>query len=101
MNNTLKISSATILGATLSFGATTALTPSTAILEQQKAEITKSYVYAQVRLNEIPTLDLSVVSVAEMTKAYADLATEKNALTKANLFEGLHDKAVLEGTACK
>ncbi len=64
-------------------------------------EVLKQYVYAQVRLNEVPTLNLSVVSADQMSKAIGDLATEKNAKTKDNLFESLHDKALQEGSACK
>ncbi len=103
MNNTLKVLAGTLIGSTLTFGGSKVFggETDTAAIQSQKDALAKQYVYAQVRLNEIPTLDLSIISVDEMTKAYSDLANEKGALAKDNLFDGLHDKAVQDGVACK
>ncbi len=91
MNNTLKVLAGTLIGSTLTFGGSKVFggETDTAAIQSQKDALAKQYVYAQVRLNEIPTLDLS------------DLANEKGALAKDNLFDGLHDKAVQDGVACK
>lgn len=73
--------------------------------EEVNGAILKQYVEAQVRLGEEPALDLSVVSVEQLSAAYADLANEKDVAIplgeESKLFVALHDKAVEEGLACK
>jgi len=103
MNPTTKLTASALLGAMLSFGATTALVPNPdVVLVAQKHEILKDYVFAQARLNEIPQIDLSVVSAKEYTAAYASLITEKNVATPdTNLFIDLQLHAVKTGVACK
>lgn len=73
----------------------------TAQLKEEKAVILQDNIWKSVRLGETPVWDISVVSQTEMVEAYADLAKQKNALKKANLFDGLRDKAVSEGITCK
>lgn len=67
-----------------------------------KQEVLKQYVYAQVRLGEIPTLDLTFVTPEEYTQAYADLVNEKNTpKNDPDLFKDLKTQAIQEGIACK
>ncbi|MEK9207967.1 MAG: hypothetical protein AAB922_05765, partial [Patescibacteria group bacterium] len=60
-------------------------------LKEEKSIILQDNIWKSVRIGEIPVWDISVVSQEEMTKAYADLANQKNAKEKANLFDGLRD----------
>ncbi len=101
MNNAAKILAGALIGSSLTFGGATVFGADTnADLVADKEAILKQYVQAQVRLNEVPTLDLSTASTEEMSKAFGDLATEQDAFTNENLFIALHDKAVAAGTAC-
>lgn len=70
-------------------------------LKEEKSIILQDNIWKSVRIGEIPVWDVSVVSQGEMVRAYADLANQKNAKEKANLFDGLRDKAVSEGITCK
>ena len=94
---------ATALGSALlaGTGVIATINNETAQLKEEKAVILQDNVWKSVRLGEIPVWDISVVSQTEMTKAYVDLAKQKNAIEKANLFDGLRDKATLEGVTCK
>ena len=58
-------------------------------------------IWQDIKRNETPDWNPSIVTAEEMTKAYADLANQKNAIEKANLFNGLRDKATAEGVICK
>ncbi len=102
MNKKLSHIAALLVGGGLMLGGTE-LTQDAQVVDANadKQAILKYYVDAQVRLNETPTLDLSVASAEEMSEAYRQLATEKDAFIKENLFESLHDKAVEDGVACK
>ncbi len=98
----IKVISAALVGGILTFGAGEIMEdPKIVDATADKQAILRYYIDAQVRLNEIPTLDLSIISADEMSQASIDLATEKDVLTKENLFEALHDKAVEEGVACR
>mgnify|MGYP001584234087 CR=1 FL=1 len=94
-----------ILSGGATFGTITSLAPTSdelVLQEKQKKEaVLKDNIWKSVRLGEIPIWDISVVSQEEMTKAYADLANQKNAIEKENLFDGLRDKATAEGVICK
>lgn len=102
MNEFSKYAAGILAGSALTFGAGE-LTQDAQVADASadKQAILKMYVDSEIRLGEIPTLDLSVASADEMSRAYGDLAIEQDAFTKDNLFESLHDKAVLDGTACK
>ncbi len=104
MKKSLTHIAALILGGGLMFGGT-ALAQSAEVTDAQtdKHEIAKAYLYAQARLNEVPTIDLSYISTEEASAAYAEIAAEKGALDpkQPNLFIALHDKAVEEGKSCQ
>lgn len=103
MNDYVKIFAGAVAGGVLTlggahtFGGVDVAQP----VSEQKNTILKQYVQAQARLGEVPTLDLSIVSNEEMSQAIADIANEQQIVTKDNIFEALHEKAVAEGTACK
>lgn len=106
MKNLFQILAGTALGVSLiiglqKFGGVQTFGVEVPTLDEQKNELVKQYIYAQARLNEIPTLDLSIMTIEEMTQAAADIIAEKGTPTKENLFEALHDTAVSEGTACR
>ena len=94
---------ATALGSALLAGTGVIATTNneTAQLKEEKTIILQDNIWKSVRLGETPVWDISVVSQGEMIRAYADLANQKNAKEKANLFDGLRDKAILENVACK
>ena len=94
---------ATALGSALlaGTGVIATINNETAQLKEEKAVILQDNVWKSVRLGEIPVWDISVVSQGEMIDAYANLAKQKGAVEKANLFDGLRDKAILENVACK
>ena len=77
--------------------------PTAEILDTKhdKEAVLKQYIYAQARLNEEPVLNTDTVSTEEMVAAYVAIAEEKGATEKANLFEGLSDKAKQDGVSCK
>ncbi len=106
MNKTLTaIIGTAVLSSGATFGAITATSDTTDQLvlqeKQKKVEVLKDNIWKSARLGEIPVWDTSVVTAEEMTKAYADLANKKNATIKANLFDGLRDKAIRENVVCK
>lgn len=109
MESLAKTSATAVIALAIGAGGATAaqgteLTVQKQITEQattQKHEVLKQYIYAQARLHETPELVLSAVSSEEMTKAYIEIATEKGATNKNNLFEGLSDKAKQDGVSCK
>ncbi len=95
---------ALVLGAGLSFGGAELIQNADVVdANADKQAILKQYVEAQVRLGEVPTLDLSTASADEMSQAFSDLATEKGAFDpkQPDLFVALHQKAVEQGTACQ
>ncbi len=104
MKKTLSHIAALILGGGIMFGATD-LTQNATVVDAttDKQAILKQYVEAEVRLGEVPTLDLSTASVDEMTQAYSDLAVEQATIDpkQPNLFDALHEKAVADGIACQ
>jgi len=71
-----------------------------ALIFDQKGQVLEQYVFAQVRIGEIPRLNASVVTDAEYYEAFYRQAEAKGALHKEDLFEGLRDKAVENGEAC-
>lgn len=88
------------------FGATdcTKITLDSTFKTKTKAEKMtqlETKIWQDIKRNEIPELDLNIVSIEEYTQAYANLANEKNATQKDNLFEGLRDKVVEGGIECK
>ena len=99
----MKKTLATILGAVAITGGATygAVSSELVDVKNEKHAILQDNIWKSVRLGETPVWDISVVSQAEMVRAYADLANQKNAKEKANLFDGLRDKAVSEGVTCK
>lgn len=111
MKNFLKYLVSALGGAALTFGATdlTTTTTSTQLSAQvatataQKDSILEDYVNDQVRLNEVPTLDLSIATPDEMTAAIGTLANTEGVVVApdGNVFTALHDAAVQNGTACK
>ncbi len=104
MNDTLKVIGGVVAGAALTFGAGAISTDQQLTNAQvDKQAILKQYVDAEIRLNEVPTLDLSVASPDEYATAYGQLATEKGTLDpqEPDLFTALHDKAIADGVACK
>ena len=68
-----------------------------------KQDILKDYIYSQIRLLEVPPIDLTFATPQEIQQAYINLAEEKQIVVKLDddLFIRLRDKAVLEGSACK
>lgn len=108
MNEKAKQGIALALGAALAAGGTFTLTQEEVksaheeilTLKDQKHEVLKQYVWAQARIGEVPTLDLTYVSTEEYTAAFAELATEKDAFKQDDLFKGLEDKASDEGLKC-
>ena len=99
----MKKTIATLMGAIAITGGATygAVSSELVDVKNEKHAILQDNIWKSVRLGETPVWDISVVSQGEMTKAYTDLANQKNAKEKANLFDGLRDKATAEGVICK
>ena len=103
MNETTNIIAGTVGGFILAFGVSS-FTDQTELLalQNEKHEVLKSYVYAQARIGEVPTLDLSIVSQEEYVAAFSSLVEEKQVeTTDPNLFIDLQEHAKSEGVACK
>lgn len=66
-----------------------------------KVAVLSQYVYATARLGEVPTLDISIASTDEMSKAYIQAVQNTKAEKTQNLLDGLKAKAVLDKVACK
>lgn len=66
-----------------------------------KISVYSQYVYASARLGETPTLDISVATPEEATKAYLQAVQNTKAEKTQNLLDGLKAKAVLDKVACK
>ncbi len=104
MKNRLKIIAALFAGSAITYGGTAIVSNQTVeVATASKQAVLEQYVDAEVRLNEVPTLDLATASTEEMSAAYASLATKQNVLDpkQPNVFISLHDEAVKTGTACK
>lgn len=71
-----------------------------AILDDKQL-ILEDNIYLRVRLGELPAWDPSIVTAQEMTTAYTDLATKKDALDNENLYDGLRLQAQEAGAICK
>lgn len=104
MNMDLKTILASLAsGALIATGATYATLETQATdLQASKHEILKQYVYAQARIGEVPTLDLTYATPEEYAQAYVELMNEKQApKDDPDLFNDLHAQAIKDGTACK
>ncbi len=102
MKKTISYIVTLILGGGIMFGGTELMQdPQVVDATADKQAILKEYIAAKVRLNEIPDLNTDIVTPEEYFAASYELASDKEALTKENMFEALHDKAVEDGLACK
>jgi len=103
MTPTTKLTASALLGAMLSFGATTALVPEPdVVLKAQKHEVLKDNVWLSAQIGVPTPHDLSEVSAEEMNQAYIDVVNEKGVETPdPNLFVDLQLHAVKTGVNCK
>ena len=69
--------------------------------QQEKHIILKDNIWLQVRLNQVPVWDATIVSAEEMTSAYIAKAEEEKATSTPSLFEGLKAKTIEQGLNCK
>lgn len=82
----------------------TALKAQTSDLKAEKHAVLMDNVWKDVRLGIPPEYNIDVdanISIEEMTEAYSQLANEKNAKTKADLYTALREKAIEQGVECK
>lgn len=90
------------IGGVATFGATDNTDKAAvAAAQADKVAVLSQYVYAQARLGEVPTLNLSIASADDMTNAYV-LAVANNNAQKSdpNLFTDLVNDAKADGFAC-
>ena len=101
MEESNKTIAAILVGASIATGGATVYYQEQLASEIQKKEVAQeSYVCAQVRLDEIPTVDISKFPLNEVSDTYARIANKYNARERENLFEGIKEKVAQEDIPC-